>query len=223
MENVIERPTGSPYGSYGYGGAPFSTISWRAIFAGVFVTLAVMILLTTFGLAIGITVLDVRPGMEELRDASVGVGIWYLISTFIAVFCGGLVAGIGARETTKTLGSIEGLVVWAFSLVLTLFLLTSGVQALLAQASGFVTIDPTQLQMQQMPAMQLPQGAARTINETSAWAAWIAFGTLLLSAASGVVGGIAGASFNRREIHRRERRIGYERPPAVQTFRPSEA
>lgn len=221
MERVIDEERTF----FSRGAVPLTTISWRAVFAGVVVALAVQILLTTLGLAIGATTVGASTDPGTARDAGIGVGIWYLISNLISVFCGGLVAGISAREVSRTLGAIEGMVVWAFSLLLFLLFVTGGVQALIAQASGMIAADPSQMQgMQLPPGMQpdIPEQTARDIADATVAAAWIAFGTLLLSAAAGTIGGIVGARFNRRSFV--EPRVGYrEEPPTVTPLRPSEA
>lgn len=201
---------------------PKSTISWRAVIAGVVVALATQILLTTLGLAIGATTISAGPDPRTVEATGIGVGIWYLISTLISVFFGGLVAGISARELSRTLGSIEGLLVWALSLLLTIWFVTSGVQSVIAQASGMIAVDPMQMQGQ-MPSpgeLQMGGGTARDIREASTIASWIAFGTLLFSALCGVLGGIIGARVNRRSLTRTVERRSV---PQVQTYRATEA
>lgn len=202
---------------------PFSTISWRAVLAGVVVALATQILLTTLGLAIGTTTLEASTSSRTLRAAGIGVGIWYLVSTLVSVFFGAFIAGISARELTRTLGSIEGLLVWALSLLLTIWFVTSGVQSVIAQASGMIVMDPSQFgggPGAMPPEMEMDPGTARDVAGASTIASWIAFGTLLLSAACGVLGGVIGARFNRRELGRIEPRAGVSRVP---TLRPTEA
>ena len=216
MERIEEERTF--FAGYPGAAAAPSPISWRAVLAGVVVALAVQILLTTLGLAIGATTVGAGTDPQTARAAGIGVGIWYLISNLISVFCGGLVAGISARETTRTLGAIEGMVVWAFSLLLFLLFVTGGVQALIAQASGMILSDPTAMQgMDLPPGMRpdLPADTAGEIADATVVAAWIAFGTLLLSALAGTLGGIVGARFNRRSaessVQYRTERYGTER------------
>ena len=233
MEHIEERgPIAGTYTSYeGPRGNDYeaarSTISWRAVLAGVVVALAVQILLTTLGLAIGATTLDANASSGTLRDTGIGVGVWYLISTLISVFCGGMVAGISARELTKPLGSIEGLMVLALSLLLSIWFVTSGVQSVIAQASGMVSVDPSQLQGARIPGMpqdlQVGQQTAEQIAGASTAASWVAFGTLLLSAIMGVLGGIVGARFNRKQLEGGSRTAIRREVPAVQTLRPTEA
>jgi hypothetical protein len=223
MEQVVEEVRG-PVPRVSDVSLPFSTISWRAVFAGVVVALATQILLTTLGLAIGTTTLEASTSTRTLRAAGIGVGIWYLVSTLLSVFFGGLIAGISARELTRTLGSIEGLLVWALSLLLTIWFVTSGVQSVIAQASGMIAIDPSQFGggRGSMPRdMQMDPGTAQDVAGASTIASWIAFGTLLLSAACGVLGGVIGARFNRRELDRVEVRPSVSRVPT--TLRPTEA
>lgn len=228
MEHIEEhRPIAVPaYGGDTYRPA-LSTLSWRAVFAGVVVALAVQILLTTLGLAIGATTLDVSTSRDTLRATGIGVGIWYLVSTLFSVFCGGVVAGISARELTRTLGSIEGLLVWAASLLLMILFVGSGVQSVIAQASGMITVDPMAMSGAGTPAM--PQGlgvdseTAEQIAGASTVAAWVAFGTLFLSAICGTIGGIVGARFNRRQVDRPTVIRRREVAPVQTTLRPSEA
>ncbi len=221
MEQVVEEVRG-PIPRMSGVSLPLSTISWRAVFAGVVVALATQILLTTLGLAIGTTTLEASTSTRTLRAAGIGVGIWYLVSTLLSVFFGGLIAGISARELTRTLGSIEGLLVWALSLLLTIWFVTSGVQSVIAQASGMIAVDPSQLGGMQgaTPDMQMDPGTAQDVAGASTIASWIAFGTLLLSAVCGVLGGVIGARFNRRELGRVDVRPGVSR---VSTLQPTEA
>ncbi|MDQ3035641.1 MAG: hypothetical protein M3Y87_24760 [Myxococcota bacterium] len=233
MEHIEEHrgPIAGTYTTTNHVGTdydrPRSTISWRAVLAGVVVALAAQILLTTLGLAIGATTLDANASTGTLRDTGIGVGVWYLISTLISVFCGGMVAGISARELTKTLGSIEGLLVWALSLLLTIWFVTSGVQSVIAQASGMIAVDPAAMQGAQMPNlpqnMQLGEQTAQQLTGASTAASWIAFGTLLLSAIAGVLGGIVGSRLNRKQLHGSTTTTTRHEVPAVQTLRPTEA
>ena len=221
MERIEET---SPY--VRSGDWPLSTINWRAILAGVVVALAVQILLTMLGLAIGATTVGASTDSGTARDAGIGVGIWYLVSNLISVFCGGLVAGISARETTRTLGAIEGMVVWALSLLLFIWFVTGGVQSLLGQASGMITFDPSE--MRGMPPMEgmdpdFTPREARDVATVSTVAAWIAFGTLLLAAVSGTVGGIVGARFNRKRMVVAPRVVHRETVPPAVAIHPREA
>jgi hypothetical protein len=211
MEHIEERRViaVTPSATYRAGDdvpRALSTISWRAVLAGVVVALAVQILLTTLGLAIGATTLDASTSRDVLRATGIGVGVWYLVSSLISVFCGGLVAGISARELTRTMGSIEGLLVWAVSLLLMIWFVSSGVQSVIAQASGMLTVDPTTLSGADVGGLQrdmpIDQQTADQIAGASTVASWVAFGTLLLSAICGTIGGIVGARFNRRQVFR---------------------
>lgn len=89
----------------------YSRISWGAILAGLFVTLAVFVLLSTLGLAIGISAAD-----ETNRDnVTVGAGIWAVITALIAFFCGGCVVSRFTAGETKAEAVMYGTVLWGAS------------------------------------------------------------------------------------------------------------
>jgi len=212
-----------------------SHFSWRATFAGVVVAVAAQILLTMLGVALGITTINAAGSADVARGAGIGVGVWYLISMLLSIFAGGIVAGLTARDVSKLGGIVEGIVVWAASVILTIWVVSQGVSQVLSLASGATG-------QSMMPFSQFsPSGSApglpqdpqtmqtiRQVGNASAIGAWIAFGTLALSAIAGVAGGIVGARWNYRRIgvgpiDDRTRR-GERRPihTPAQPLRPSE-
>jgi hypothetical protein len=223
-------------------GVPFSgalsRFSWRATFAGVVVAVAAQILLTMLGVALGITTINASGSADVARGAGIGMGIWYLISMLLSIFAGGAVAGLTARDVSKLGGVIEGLVVWAATVVLALWVVAQGVSHILALAGGLATqampslpqIAPNASQGLQEPT-QNPQTmqTLRQVGNASAVGAWIAFGTLVLSAIAGIAGGMAGARWNyRRAVQgplddRKRRGEGRAVPTPAQPLHPSEA
>lgn len=64
-----------------------------AVFAGIVVTLALQLILGILGLAIGAN--SINPLQEQNPASGLGTGtvIWFAISTLLALFSGGWVAG----------------------------------------------------------------------------------------------------------------------------------
>ena len=91
-----------------------SSISWRAVFAGMFIALLSYLILTSLGLAIGGGALQ---GIIEQREGAgpigIGSGIWLVVSTLVSLFIGGYAAGrVGGLIQTR-IGSVQGAVIAA--------------------------------------------------------------------------------------------------------------
>ena len=83
------------YPSYSSGG--FQRISWGAVFAGAFVSLAVLVVLTSLGAGIGLasapSAAASNSGASVAKGFGVGSAFWMLLSGVIAFYCGGWIAG----------------------------------------------------------------------------------------------------------------------------------
>src|SRR5207244_3043031 len=67
-----------------------SRVSWGAIFAGVFVALAISVLLNLLGAAIHLSVYDwINADPSQVNNTLWGVGIWAVVASLIALFVGG--------------------------------------------------------------------------------------------------------------------------------------
>lgn len=108
-------------------------VSWSAIFAGVFLVLAIELLLNLLGAGIGLGM--VQPGSAASPDASsfsTGAGIWLLVSTIIAFLLGGLIAARMAGVASHVDGLLHGLVIWAVTGLFTVYLLGSAASGLIS-------------------------------------------------------------------------------------------
>src|SRR5262245_35978467 len=83
-------------------------MSWGAVIGGVVAALGVAILLYALGLALGLDVVVNPNNPESLRSSGVFTSVWMLITSLIALFVGGLVAGRGANALTHAGASIHG-------------------------------------------------------------------------------------------------------------------
>lgn len=185
----------------------YSRISWGALLAGLFVTLAVFVLLSTLGIAIGISAAD-----GASRDAiSTGAGVWAVATSLIAFFSGGcvtarLTAGESRMEAvmygTVLWGAAFAMILWATGSVLrtgtTLTVGSANVAANAAAGSGnweqaARRANLSDAQINQMRA-QMP--AAERVQDVSAQAAWWSFAGVAVSLLAAIGGAMASAGPN---------------------------
>lgn len=185
-------------------------VSWGGIFGGVLVAVGLLMLLTALGVAVGITA--TQPGETEASTLGTGAGIWAAASLLISLFVGGLVSTRIGAITDGTTGFFEGALVWVVSVLLMLYLATSGVSMLAGGAlnlvGGAAQAMPSQTQQQAGDvAAQAKdkigqavesaksgglQQKAEEMKPAATRAAWIAFGGLVLSLLAAVVGAMLG-------------------------------
>ncbi|KQM22065.1 hypothetical protein [Novosphingobium sp. Leaf2] len=127
--------TGRVPGEDAYLGKTPTRISWGAIFGGVVIAIAVQLVLGILGAGIGLTMVDPVEGTTPGASGfGIGGGIYWLITTIVALGAGGYtaarVAGVHERFDALT----HGLVVWGVTLILTLYLLTSAVGGIIGGA-----------------------------------------------------------------------------------------
>ncbi|HEY1189246.1 MAG TPA: hypothetical protein VGE74_16460 [Gemmata sp.] len=185
----------------------FSRISWGALLAGLFVTLAVFVLLSALGVAIGLSSADAS-GREAV---TIGGGVWAVATALAAFFCGGCVVSRFTAGESKTEAVVYGTVLWgaAFALILwaTGSVLRTGSTLAVGSAQVAVTgpqgppsweqaarrAGATDAQINQMRA-DLP--TAERVQDISAQAAWWSFAGVLLSLLAAIGGSVLGAGPN---------------------------
>lgn len=96
-------------------------ISWGAIFAGVSLSLVSYLILSVLGTAIGAGAIDPLEEGNPVQGMGMGTGIWLLLTTVISIAIGAYFAGRSARAQ----GSLHGVLSWAITTMLTIWLLTS--------------------------------------------------------------------------------------------------
>lgn len=103
-------------------------VSWGAIFAGIVIALVTMLALNMLGLAIGAATInpasEIDPVTPALGTATV---IWFAATNLLALFAGGFVAGHLSGFYENVDGLMHGLVTWAVTSLLVLFMLTTSV------------------------------------------------------------------------------------------------
>ena len=96
-------------------------LSWGAVFAGVVIAVAVQLVLGILGAGIGLTMVDPVEGTTPgAAGFGIGAGIFWLITTVIALGAGGYAAARVAGVHDRFDALVHGLVVWGVTLILTL-------------------------------------------------------------------------------------------------------
>lgn len=126
---------------------PFDRVSWGAIFAGAFTALSIQLVLSLFGIGIGLSTLDPATG-DNPSGAAIGIGavIWWTITSLGSLFLGGFIAG---RVAGTFNGYLHGLITWSVVTMATVFLLGSALGGALRGATGLA-----QFTMQQYPQIR---------------------------------------------------------------------
>ena len=103
-------------------------ISWGAIFGGVILVVVVQLLLSMLGAGIGLSTVNVNAGSTpDASSFGIGAGVWWLVSSIVALFLGGYVAAWLAGIEIRFDGVLHGLVAWGIATLFTIYLLSSAV------------------------------------------------------------------------------------------------
>ncbi len=97
-------------------------ISWRGVFGGAVVALAVQTPLILLGLGIGLVNAE---SLEGMTDVAMATWIWWLVVGIMSIFFGAWVAGHLVAPATTIDGALNGFVTWAVVTLIMLWLATS--------------------------------------------------------------------------------------------------
>jgi hypothetical protein len=111
-------------------------ISWGGVFGGVLAGLGTLILLSSLGLAIGVSAVDPRD--PNASAIGTGAAIWTGLTLLIALFIGGWASTRLSMLWEKTTAMFEGMLVWVISLTLILYLAASGIGLVANGAFGML-------------------------------------------------------------------------------------
>jgi hypothetical protein len=112
--------------------------SWGSIFAGMFVTIVLQIMLTLLGIAIGIASIQPLQGQTSTQNMALGSGIWLLVTGLISIWIGAWVAGRLSGGPLLADGMLHGIVTWCVSMVAMFYLLATAVGAVLGGTGALV-------------------------------------------------------------------------------------
>lgn len=141
-----------------------SRYSWGAIWGGLFVAAGVVIVMSLFGAAIGISAIAAKPDAQA--SVSWWSAIWGIITALSALFFSGWTASAMSAPIRRVDSVVVGLVTWAFALTL-----------------GALTI-----------AILPDKGFAQVKSSLAVGAAWATFGTVLCGLGLSILGALLGAS-----------------------------
>jgi hypothetical protein len=111
-----------------------SRVSWGAVMAGAVVALAIYLVMTLLGAAIGLSTADVNFATDGL---STGAGIWAVLTTIIALFAGGWVASQSVVGETKGEAVVHSVIMWGVVMAMIMWLVASGARAGFSAMVGF--------------------------------------------------------------------------------------
>jgi hypothetical protein len=114
---------------------PKNRVQWGPIVAGTLTALVTLLVLAVLGLAVGASAFE--PGTDR-TDWGTAAGIWGAISALIAFFLGGWVAARTAAVAGSFAGLMNGFMVGAATLLVLLWLTTTGLTNLLGFAANSV-------------------------------------------------------------------------------------
>jgi hypothetical protein len=122
-EVIIERPAVTFEGM---------RVSWGGVWAGVLVVLGTLMLLSTLGMAVGLSADARNVDPEKIGTAAV---IWSRASLLIALFLGGAVATRMSMVWDRLTGLAQGVLVWVASLIVGLYLSANGLGLMLLSSA----------------------------------------------------------------------------------------
>ena len=139
----LRGPTLETTTTMGGGTHTHRRISWAAIFGGVILVVTVQLLLSLLGAGIGLGTINTNAGTTPgAGSLGIGAGVWWLVSSIIALGFGGYVAAWLAGIELRRDGVLHGLITWGIATLLTVYLLSSALGGIIgggASALGNLT------------------------------------------------------------------------------------
>ena len=176
-------------------------VRWGPIIAGIVITITAQLILSALGAAIGLSA----------GSAGWGIGIWAIISLFISLFIGGWIMASTCGPMNKKSALLNGAILWAATLVVSGWLLASGVTGtfgIAASASGAMldqVQEPGGVEIPENPNIQVPNIPAEEVQDYAARASWYFLFGALLGLVASLIGATAGARNPR--THRADTRV----------------
>lgn len=117
---------------------PRKKLSWGSIWAGALIGIVLLILLNLLGVGIGFGSLDIQEEQNPAKGLGIGAGIWYLLSSLIALFAAGWVAGRLAQTRKLFDGALHGILTWCVITLASLYFLTTTIGSIIGGAGRLV-------------------------------------------------------------------------------------
>ncbi|WP_232629638.1 PhnA-like protein [Methylobacterium sp. Leaf118] len=107
-------------------------VSWGAIFAGAVTALVAQVVINLVGVGAGLASVGVNASDNpDASTLSIGAGVWFVASGILASLIGGAVAGRLSGKPLPGVAGLHGLVSWAVTTLIVLYLLTSAASGLI--------------------------------------------------------------------------------------------
>lgn len=192
-----------------------SRVSWGAIFAGAVMAMAVYLVFTLLGGAIGLSVSN----DTDAETLSTGAGVWAVVTTIIALFVGGWVTSQCTVGENKMEAVVHGIITWGIVLFMTMWLVTAGMSSGFSAMWGLASfsngntgnwqsmarqagVSEAQIQEWQQEANQAQQSASQAASDPAAReeardyataATWYTLLGTILSMGAAIGGALVGA------------------------------
>jgi hypothetical protein len=112
-------------------------VRWGPIIAGLVIAMSTQLVLSALGVAIGASSIgDSGAPRTEAGVVGVNIGIWSIVSLLIALFVGGWTAARTAGRMNRNTALLNGAILWASTLALSAWLLSSGVSGAFGVAAS---------------------------------------------------------------------------------------
>lgn len=138
LERRDYTPGASPAGTFPALPSALRRISWGGVFAGLIVSIMVSLVLALLGMAIGLGTVNPAEESNPFSGLGIGAAIWWVVSSLIALFCGGWVAARMAGNPKGFDGAIHGVLAWGLATLFTFYLLGTTIGRLVGGVSSMV-------------------------------------------------------------------------------------
>jgi|GEM_PF-1419139 len=113
------------------------SVSWGAVLAGATVGLISQVILNMLGLGIGLSTVDpLGDGTPAASSIGIGASLWFVVSGVLAAVAGGALAGRLSGKPSPVTAGYHGLLAWAVSTLVVLYMLSSAASGLVGGALG---------------------------------------------------------------------------------------
>lgn len=117
-----------------------NSVSWSAVLAGATVGLIAQVILNMLGLGIGLSTVDpLGDGTPAASSLGIGAGLWFVLSGILAAGAGGYFAGRLSGKPSPATAGHHGLLAWAVSTLVVLYMLSSAASGIVSGALGTAT------------------------------------------------------------------------------------
>ena len=142
-------------------------VAWGAVLAGVVLGLAIEAAFGVLATGIGLSLIDSGAGITmPAFAAGSAAAAWWVASTLVAMFFGGWAAAYLASPSRRGDGALHGILVWAVSTVLMLYLFGSAFGALAAGAFGTLSRFATAITQTSPPPVTASASTAPSSSDT---------------------------------------------------------